>query len=123
MTKFSLTLAVVAATTLALGPNAFLSSVHAKDAKVDEPSRIVISETVLAADTTPTESVQIIEARVETKEAGLIAVEGPDGRTYYNRIVPIETLPDPTLDLRVIDTVDIRYDGEVYTNKVVEELQ
>lgn len=123
MTKFSLTLAVVAATTLALGPSAFLSPAHAKDAKADEPSRIVISEPVLAADMIPTDSVQIIEARVETQEAGLIAVEGPDGRIYYNRFVPLETLPDPKLDLRVIDTVDIRYEGEVYTNKVVEALR
>lgn len=123
MTKFSLTLAVVAATTLALGPSALFSSAHAKDAKADTPSRVVISEPVPAADMVPTESVQIIEARVETKEAGLVAVEGPDGRIYYNRFVPIETLPDPTLDLRVIDTVDIRYEGEVYTNKVVEELK
>jgi hypothetical protein len=50
----------------------------------------------------------------------LIRVEGPDGRIYFNRLIPVSELPDPTLELRVLDTVQIERDDAVYTNKIVQ---
>ena len=52
----------------------------------------------------------------------LIAVEGPDGQVYYNRVIPVSELPDPELNLRVIETFEVEHDGQVFTNKFVEPL-
>lgn len=57
-----------------------------------------------------------------TESSDLIPVQGPDGRIYYNRIIPVSELPDPDLDLRVLDTYNVNYEGEVYTNKIVQEV-
>ncbi len=50
----------------------------------------------------------------------LIAVEGPDGRVYYNRLIPVSELPDPELNLRVVETFEVEHDGQVFTNKFVQ---
>jgi len=61
------------------------------------------------------------EVRGAIARGDMVAVEGPDGRIYYNRFIAIEDLPDPELDLRVIDTVDVIYQGTTFKNKIVEE--
>jgi hypothetical protein len=68
----------------------------------------------------PADRPRDVMSTVET--SNLIAVEGPDGRIYYNHIVPISDLPDPELDLRIIATYDVSYEGAVYTNKIVQEI-
>jgi len=51
-----------------------------------------------------------------------VRIEGPDGRVYYNHLIPVSELPDPALELRVLDTVQVERDGAVFTNKIVQPL-
>ena len=88
-----------------------------KPAKVETLSVMTITTDARQED-------MLIEASAEVRGAvergEFTAVEGPDGRIYYNRNVPISELPDPELDLRVLDTVEVEYDNTVYTNKIVQ---
>ncbi len=67
-----------------------------------------------------TEIDALTEVRGAVERSDFVAVEGPDGRIYYNRVVPVSELPDPVLDLRVLDTVQVEHDGTIYTNKIVQ---
>lgn len=57
-----------------------------------------------------------------TVDVAQIAVEGMDGRIYYNRIIPISELPDPELDLRTLETYEFEHNGVTFTNQIVQEL-
>lgn len=119
MTKLTNILAITALTSVAFAPAAFAGDKMEKavesaqtEMKVETPeSRTIALRTELET-----------EVRGAVARGDLIAVEGPDGRIYYNRFIPVSELPDPELDLRVVDTFEVNYEGETYTNKVVQEL-
>lgn len=118
--KFTLmtTLALSAA---AFAPSAFAGEVE-KTAMVDEPVMQMESDATEA--TIIAVRAEMPEEVMETVEtSNFIAVEGPDGQIYYNHIVEVSELPDPELNLRVIETFEVAHDGAVYTNKLVEEVE
>ena len=113
-------------TTLALSVAAFTPSAFAEDVKktamVDGPVMQMESDTAEAAiiavrAETPTDVMETVET------SNFIAVQGPDGQIYYNHIVEVSELPDPELNLRVIETFEVAHYGAVYTNKLVEEVE
>lgn len=57
---------------------------------------------------------------VRDADSSLIPVTDEMGRTYYNRVINVEELPDTELDLSVIDTIEISHDDRVFTNKIVK---
>jgi len=114
--------------TLALTASAFAPIAVAQDTNADDNIQLAMASSEdITAETTEARIIAI-PAETETEvlsaeETGdLIPVQGLDGRIYYNRIIPIAELPDPDLDLRVLDTYGVNYEGEVYTNKVVQEI-
>ena len=125
MKKLAQALTLATLSSVAFAPTAFAGDVpETVQNKLMEFTPIEAS----AAMEAPMTETIVLRGEEETQllksvEAGdLIPVEGPDGQTYYNRIVPVSDLPDPDLDLRVLDIIDIKYEGEIYTNKLVQEL-
>jgi hypothetical protein len=109
-------------TTLALSVTAFAPSAFAEEVE----KTAMMDATVMEMNNGATEAAVIAvradmpEEVMETVEtSNFIAVEGPDGQIYYNHI----ELPDPELNLRVIETFEVAHDGAVYTNKLVEEVE
>lgn len=121
MTKLTQALSIVALASFAAAPSAFAGETsNASMTAVSTEATTFMSavDTKMIALPAQTEP-QVLGAVDETD---LIAVEGPDGRIYYNRIIPVAELPDPELDLRVVETFDVEHEGEVFTNKIVEML-
>jgi hypothetical protein len=113
-------------TTLALSVTAFAPSAFAEDVE----KTAMMDAPVMEMNNGATEAAVIAvradmpEEVMETVEtSNFIAVEGPDGQIYYNHIVEVSELPDPELNLRVIETFEVAHDGAVYTNKLVEEVE
>ena len=129
MTKLAQTLTIATLASVAFAPPAFAGDApETVQNTAMESTSIEASVAMEAPDTeTGTETI-MLRSQLQTQtqksvEAGdLIPVEGPDGQIYYNRIIPVSDLPDPDLDLRVLDTIDIKYEGDVYTNKIVQDL-
>ena len=48
-------------------------------------------------------------------------VQDNEGDIFINHLVPVEALPDPNLDVEVIDTYEVTYRGMTFTNKVIAE--
>ena len=48
-------------------------------------------------------------------------VRDNEGDLYINHIIPVDELPDPNLDVEVIDTYEVTYRGMTFTNKIVNE--
>lgn len=96
-----------------------------------EMETLKTTDKMIEVTTTDATTAQLITRSADTpaevlstvETANLMAVEGPDGRIYYNHIVPISELPDPQLELRVIETYDVQHDGDVFTNKIVQEVE
>lgn len=113
---------------LSLAATAFAPAVIAEDKAAAENMQIALVETQNMTAETTEARVITIPAETETEvlstmeSNNLIPVQDQDGRIYYNRIIPLSELPDPDLDLRVLDTYDVNYAGEVYTNKIVQEI-
>jgi len=105
------TLTILAATTLFMAaPLAFAGEVNTADMNTyDKTAPQVVSakyaETVLAA----------------VERSDYIPVTDENGVTYLNKIVDIDELPNPQLELETVDTYTYEYEGRVYTNKVVVE--
>lgn len=102
-----------AVTFITLGSLAFAPAAIAAETAEPE-NKAVATETRMNSSET--------EVRGAVERSDLIAVEGPDGRIYYNRIIPVSELPDPELNLRTLETVEITYEGDVYTNKIVQKV-
>lgn len=116
---------------LMLAATAFAPAAIAENAEDKASSENIQLAMVEAEDmTSETTEARVIAIPVETETEvlsttesnDLIPVQGPDGRIYYNRIIPVSELPDPDLDIRVLDTYTVNYEGEVYTNKIVQEI-
>lgn len=125
MTKSAQILTLATLSSVAFAPTAFAgdapetvqnAAIESTSIKASADIEAPMSETTVLRGE---EETQLLKS-VETGD--LIPVEGPDGQIYYNWIVPVSDLPDPDLDLRVLDTIDINYEGEIYTNKLVQEL-
>ena len=48
-------------------------------------------------------------------------VQDQSGELYINHLVPVAELPDPTLNVREIETYTTEYRGMVFTNRVTSE--
>lgn len=109
----------------ALGSVGFASSAFAGETM--EPKMDTASVETAVMTEAPDAKVTMIRAEAEAEVMGAVergeftAVEGPDGRIYYNHIVPVSELPDPELDIEVLDTFQVEYEGDVYTNKLVQD--
>lgn len=114
MTHFIKTSALAIAASFALA-----SAAHAGDTESEKAE--MKADTPTQSQTTTLRIDVENEVRGALERGELIAVEGPDGRIYYNRYIAVEDLPDPELDIRVIDTIDINYGGQTFTNRIVEE--
>lgn len=118
MSKEIAIFAIIALSAMAIAPATFAEDntqmAMAETQQIE--SEAMESRTIEVPADRPTDVMSTVEA------SNLIAVEGLDGRTYYNHIVPISDLPDPELDLRVIDTYDVSHEGAIYTNKIVQEI-
>lgn len=119
MTKLTQVLAIAALGSVAFAPSAFAGE---KMNKTAEPVKTEMTTEAPESRTIALRKELETEVRGAVARGELVAVEGPDGRVYYNRFIPVSELPDPELDLRVIDTYEVNYEGETYTNKVVQEL-
>lgn len=119
MTKLTNVLAIAALTSVAFAPAAFAGD---KMEKAAEPVQANMTVETPESRTIALRTEMEAEVRGAVARGDLIAVEGPDGRVYYNRYIPVSELPDPELDLRVIDTFEVSHEGRTYTNKVVQEL-
>lgn len=58
---------------------------------------------------------------LEEQRTDAYIVQDNEGELYINHLVPIETLPDPTLEVEIVDTYTTEYRGLVFTNKVLDE--
>ena len=121
MSKLTSLFALTALGSFAIAPAAFAG---------DKMDMKMETTAVEAAATMDAPEARTITLRTDTEaevlgavdSSELIPVEGPDGQIYYNRFIPVSELPDPALELRVLDTVQINHEGEVFTNKIVQEL-
>jgi hypothetical protein len=117
------TLSVLAATfAMAFAPAAFAGDMHKSDAdKVDKAAKMQIAKpnVTLTPRTTEIRSEIAAEVRGAIARGDMIAVEGTDGTTYFNQLIPVSELPDPTLDVQIVDTVTFEHNGVTYTNKIV----
>jgi len=113
-------------TTLALSVTAFAPSAFAEDvektAMVDAPV-MKIESNATEATIIAVRAEMPVEVMDTVETSDFVAVEGPDGQIYYNHIVDISELPDPEINLRVIETFEVTHDGIVYTNKIVEDVE
>jgi len=55
------------------------------------------------------------------ERSNYITVTDENGNTYLNKIVNIDELPNPQLDLETVETYTYEYQGRTYTNRVVVE--
>lgn len=121
MTKYLNTLALAAAAVVACASPAFAGDM-AEKTEMKSPM-------VETFSTTEMPQARIIAIRAEAESdvrsalqlGDFIPVEGPDGQIYYNQIVQISDLPDPELNLRVVEKFEVNHDGMVFTNKIVEQ--
>jgi len=109
-----------------LGSIAFASTAFAGDTvdrkikqlPVEASSLIQATETRTIARRTDMES----NVRSAVERGELVAVQSVDGRVFYNRTIPVSELPDPELNIRVLEKFDVEHNGQVFTNKIVEKL-
>ena len=123
MSKLLSTLAIATVTTVAFASPAFAGDkTHKmKHSKVE-------TSTVVTPSALETSEARVIATRAEAESEVLgavargefVAVEGPDGRVYYNRTIPVSELPDPELNLITVDTVTVEHNGQTFTNKIVD---
>jgi len=119
-TRISLS-ALTATAALAFAPAAF-----AGDMKSDKAPKAKMTATYT---TQTSDQARIIKMRAEADSevrgalirGDMIAVEGPNGETYINKLIPVSELPDPTLNVRTLDTVTFTHNGRTYTNRIVSE--
>lgn len=110
----------------AISSVAFTSSAIAGEQMETNMERVSV-EAMLDLEAPETETL-LIRAEAKSDVLGavssgdLTAVEGPEGRIYYNRIIPISDLPDPELNIEVLETFEVEFEGDVYTNKIVQKL-
>lgn len=67
-----------------------------------------------------TQAVVAAEVRGAVARGDLIAVEGPNGTVFYNKLIRVADLPDPTLTVQAVDTVTFTHEGRTYTNRIVD---
>lgn len=106
-----------------------MSSAQSTDVKADAPVSQTVKTidadgqvgelTIYRAEVDPRKSVVL--GAFEEQETDAYIVQDNDGELYINHLVPIETLPDPTLDVEIVDTYTTEYRGLVFTNKVLDE--
>jgi len=95
-----------------------------------QPSDMTAPQTVKTIDSDNQVSQLTIISMDEDREAVLGAfeqqntdayiVQDEDGDLFINHLVLIEELPDPALDVEVVETYEVTYRGVTYTNKVVD---
>lgn len=121
MTKLISAFTIATLTSVAFAPSAFAGE------KMEPVMQPVSAEMTIITEAPEAQTVTLL-AEMETEVRGavesgeLVAVEGPDGRIYYNRVIDVSELPDPTLELRILEKFDVSYEGDVYTNKIVQKL-
>lgn len=64
---------------------------------------------------------QAVLGAFEQQTTDAYIVQNNDGDLFINHLVLIEELPDPALNVEVIDTYEITYRGVTFTNKIVGE--
>lgn len=69
---------------------------------------------------TETRKTAVMSAFAEQNTDAYIVADA-DGELFINHLIPVAELPDPTLELDVIDTYTAEYRGMTFTNKVVTE--
>ena len=113
---------IAAVSSVAFASPAFAGEKHKGDMK----SSLLETKTAAAELAERPDAAMFIEPATEVmgavERSEFIRVEGPDGRVYYNHLIPVSELPDPALELRVLDTVQVERDGAVFTNKIVQPL-
>lgn len=62
---------------------------------------------------------QAVLGAIEEQRTEAYIVQNNEGDLYINHLVPYEELPDPELDVEVVDTYEITYRGMTFTNKIV----
>ena len=108
------TIAIATAAVLLSAPAAFAG-------EMEDKSETVKAETTESRTVTLRNEV-MAEVRGAVASGEYTAVEGPDGKIYYNRIIPISELPDPTLEIEEAETYTFEYRGMTFTNKVVQDI-
>jgi hypothetical protein len=73
----------------------------------------------MQSETTAVKMEERPEVRAAIAKGDIVRVTDEDGKTYLNRFIPVEVLPDPTLDVETLNTVTYEYQGRVYTNRNV----
>ena len=62
-----------------------------------------------------------VQGRLERQDGQVYVISDNAGDYYLNRVIPVDELPDPTLEVETVDTYTIEYRGVTYTNRVVNE--
>lgn len=86
---------------------------HAGDVKAEETAQTQ-SKTVY------TQNQESTEVRSAIATGDMVRVVDENGNVYINKFIAIEDLPDPTLNVEVLDTMTFEYEGRIYTNRIVE---
>lgn len=113
-------ISALTALSLLAAPNAFAGDKAAKD------SQALKAESQSYAQENQLSSVTYIEMDKKSEVLGAIAtgdmirVTDENGNVYINQTIPVEALPDPTLNVTTLDTETYQYKGRVYTNKTVQ---
>lgn len=115
--------------TLGLSITALLST--AAQAGEAQASDVMTPQTVQTIDSDNQVSQLTIVRMDEDREAVLGAfeqqntdayiVQDEDGDLYINHLVAVEDLPDPALEVEVVDTYEVTYRGVTYTNKIIAD--
>jgi hypothetical protein len=66
------------------------------------------------------EDSQAVLGAFEQQNTDAYIVQDNDGDLFINHLVPIEELPDPALNVEVVETYEITYRGVTFTNKIVD---
>jgi len=121
MSKYLYTLVLFSATVVGFASPAFAGDIaiktEMKPTMVEESSATEMPEARIIATRTEAES----DVRSAVERGEFVPVEGPDGRIYYNQIIQVSDLPDPELNLRVVEKFELNHNGMVFTNKIVQE--
>ncbi len=76
----------------------------------------------MTVDATPMETrkTAVLGALAEQNSDAYV-VQDQSGELFINHIVPLSELPDPSLEVREVQTYTTEYRGMVFTNRVVSE--
>lgn len=62
---------------------------------------------------------QAVLGVLEQQTTDAYIVQDQSGDLFINHLVPLSDLPDPQLEIDVVDTYQVTYRGVTYTNKIV----